>query len=102
MFPKFFSDRKPQILPHTYLRSKIGSKGYDNIQTTWMQLFLKEIKYHVCHHLHNLCPDKAIQMITLFNIELAQKIIPKCLRLGDIIFTHMPMFGREDKEDGQM
>ena len=40
--------------------------------------------------------------MTLFNIELAQKSIPECLRLGDTFFTHMSVFRTVNKADGQM
>ena len=101
-FLKFFSEGKPQILPRPYRTSKPGSKGYDIIRGTWMQSFLKEVEYHVLHYLHNMCKDKALRQITLFNIELAQKIISECLRLGDTFFTHMSVFGTVNKADGQM
>ena len=40
--------------------------------------------------------------MTLFNIGLAQKIVPECLRLGNTFFTHMSVFGTVDKADGEM
>ena len=67
-----------------------------------MECFLKEIERHVLHYLHNLCEDKSLRKMTLFNIELARKIIPECLRLGDTFFTHMSVFGTLNKDDGQM
>jgi len=101
-FPKFFSDGKPQILPRPYQTSKPGSKGYKMIRSSWMQTFLKQVETHVMHYLHNLCPDKNLRKMTLFNIGLAKKIIPECLRLGDTFFTHMSVFGTVDKLDGEM
>ena len=101
-FPKFFSEGKPQILPRPYRTLKPGSKGYDIIRSTLMQSFLKEVEYHVLHYLHNMCKDKALRKMTLFNIELAKKIIPEYLRLGDTFFTHMSVFGTVNKADGQM
>ena len=91
-FPKFFCEGKPQILPRPYHTSKPGSKGYEIIRSPWMQSFLKEVEYHILHYLHNMCEDKALRKMTLFNIELARKIIPECLRLGDTFFTHMIVF----------
>ena len=101
-FPKFFCEGKPQILPRPYHTSKPGSKGYEIIRSPWMQSFLKEVEYHVLHYLHNICEDKALRKMALFNIELARKIIPECLRLGDTFFTHMSVFGTVNKADGQM
>ena len=67
-----------------------------------MKSFLKEVEIHVLHYLHNLCPDKELRLVTLLNIELSRKIIPRCLRLGGSFFTHMSVFGTINKEDGQM
>ena len=43
-----------------------------------------------------------LKKLTLFQIQLSKKIIPECLRLGDIFFTHMSVFGTINKEDGTM
>ena len=40
--------------------------------------------------------------MTLFIIELARKIVPECLRLGDTFFTHMTVFGTISKDDGKI
>ena len=101
-YPKFFSEGKSQILPRPYFTSKPGNRGYDIIRTEWMQSFIHEVEHHVLHYLHNLCADKKMKKLTLFNIELAKNIIPDCLWLGDSFFTHMPVFGTINKEDGQM
>ena len=101
-YPKFFSEGRPQILPRPYFTSKPGQKGSELLNTSWMQSFFSEVERHVLHYLHNLCPDKSLKKVTLFNIELARKIIPQCLRLGGSFFTHMSVFGTINKEDGQM
>ena len=67
-----------------------------------MNSFLHEVEHHVLHYLHNYCPDKNLRKVTLLNVELARKIIPQCLRLGDSFFTHMSVFGTVSKEDGEM
>ena len=101
-FPKFFSDRKPQILPRPYHTSKPGNKGYSVLRTPWMQSFFKEVESHVLHYLHNICSDPCLRKLTLLDIELAKKIIPECLRLGNTFFTHMSVFGTLNKNDGEM
>ena len=101
-FPKFFADGKPQILPRPYLSSKPNHKGYEILRSSWMCSFIKEVEHHVLHFLHNICEDKVLKKMTLFNIELSKKIIPECLRLGDSFFTHMTVFGTISKEDGAM
>ena len=65
-----------------------------------MQSFIKEVEHQGLHYLHNIYPDKNMKKLTLFNIELAKKIIPECLRLGDSFFTHMTVFETVNKEDG--
>ena len=101
-FPKFFAEGKPQILPRPYFSSKPTQKGYKIIRSTWMQSLLKEIEHHVLHFLHNICTDKDLKKLTLLNIELARKIVPDCLRLGNTIFTNMTVFGTISKVDGKM
>ena len=70
--------------------------------TSWMKSFFCEVGKHVLHYLHNLCPDKHLKKVTLLNVELSRKIIPKCLRLGESFFTHMSVFGIISKDDGEM
>ena len=101
-FPKFFAEGKPQIQPRPYFTSKPNQKGYEIIRKPWMQSFLKEAELQVLHYLHNLCSDTKLKKITLLNLELSKKIIPECLRLGDIFWTHMSVFSTLNKEDGQM
>ena len=67
-----------------------------------MQSLLREIEFHVLHFSHNICTDKVLPKMILFNIELARKIVPECLRLGDTFFTHMTVFGTKSKDDGKM
>ena len=67
-----------------------------------MKSFFSEVEHYVLHYLHNLCPDKELKKVTLFNIELSRKIIHQCLRLGGSFFTHMSVFGTVNKEDGKM
>ena len=101
-FPKFFCDGKAQILPRPYYSSKPDHSGYNIIRTSWFQSLVGEIESHVLHYLHNFVEDKELKKITLFNIELAKKIIPECLRLGNSFFTHMSVFGTLNKADGAM
>ena len=101
-YPKFFADGRPQILPRPYFTSKPNQKGSTLLNTSWMQSFFLEIEHHVLHYLHNLFPDKQLKKMTLFNVQLARKIIPECLRLGGSLFTHMSVFGTINKEDGKM
>ena len=101
-YPKFFDDGRPQILPRPYFTSKPNQKGSKLLNSSWMRSFFLEVEHHVLHYLHNLCPDKRLKKMTLFNVELARKIIPQCLRLGGSFFTHMSVFGTISKEDGKM
>lgn len=101
-YPKFSVDGVPQILPRPYAPSKPNQKGYIIIRTSWMQSLIKDIEYQVLHYLHNLCDDVKLRKVTLYEIELAKKIIPECLRLGDTCFTHMSVFGTVSKKDGEM
>ena len=101
-FPKFFSDGKPHILPRPYYSSKPDQSGYKIIRSSWFQSFLRDVEGHVLHYLHNFVENKELKKITLLNVQLAKKIIPECLRLGDSFFTHMSVFGTLNKEDGVM
>jgi len=101
-YPKFFCEGKTQILPRPYHQCKPNNVGYKIIRSSWMQSFIKEVEHQVLHYLHNICSDKNMKKLTLFNIQLAKKIIPECLRLGDSFFTHMTVFGTVNKEDGEM
>ena len=67
-----------------------------------MNSFLHEVEHHVLHYLHNYCPNKNLRKFTLLNVELARKIIPQCLHLGDSFFTQMSVFGLVSKEDGEI
>ena len=67
-----------------------------------MQSLLRDIEYHALHFLHYISTDKVLKKMTLFNIELARKIIPECLRLGGTFFTHMTVFWTLSKDDGKM
>ena len=93
---------KPQIIPRPYQQSKHNNMGYNIIRCSWMQSFIKEVEHEVFHYLHNICPDKNMKKLTLFNIQLAKKIIPEYLRLGGSCFTHMSVFGIVDKDDGEI
>ena len=99
---KFFCEGKTQILPRLYHQCKPNNVGYKIIRSSWMQSFIKEVEHQVLHYLHNICPDKNMKKLTLFNIQLAKKIIPECLRFRDSFFTQMTVFGTVNKEDGEM
>ena len=101
-FPKFFADGRPQISPRPYFTSKPSEKGAKLMNISWMNSFLHEVEDHVLHYLYNYCPDKNLRKVTLLNVELARKIIPQCLQLGNSFFTHMSVFGTVSKEDGEM
>ena len=60
-FPKFFHDRRSQILPRPYYTSKPGNQGYNLVRASFMQSFIKEVEHHVLHYLHNLCADKEMK-----------------------------------------
>ena len=79
------------------MSSKPNHNCYEIIRSSWMCSFIKEVEHHVLHFLHNKCKDKVLKKMTLFNIKLAKKIIPECLRLGDIFFSHMTIFGTISK-----
>ena len=58
---------------NTYFTSKPNQKGNMILRTTRKQSFIKEVEFYVLHFLHNLCNDKVLKKMTLFNIELAEK-----------------------------
>ena len=67
-----------------------------------MQEFLKQVEVHIIHYLQNICKDKKLAKVTLYQVELARKIKPECLRLEDTFFSHMSIFGTLNKKDGEM
>ena len=46
-YPKFFADGKTQILPRPYQQSKPKNMGYNIIESSWMQSFMKEVEHQV-------------------------------------------------------
>ena len=92
-FPQFSINGKQKILPRPYFKSKPSQKGYKVIRTDFIQEFLKQVEVHIKHYLQNICEDKKLANVTLYQVELATKTIPECLRLGDTFFSHMSVFG---------